>query len=331
MILTEPYLLLVVAVVGFLIAGALAPFEALGWWAGWFGQALHESTPPRTYSPNQPASAEERFEHYILFLSGIHSVSQKTFTRREMSLLEHLKKELPRCALIEVFPYSVTNRALTGQRIFAKVWRWSQRRQMRGAWLAGSLIKVRNLWQVAVSADRRYGPIYNQGSAEMILAALKARGYPEGGGVPVTLIGYSGGGQIALGAAPYLKAAVKAPVQVISMGGVMSGDPGVLAIDKLYHLCGEHDWVEKIGPVFFPGRWRILRYSPWNRAKDLGLIEFVSMGPMTHTGKHDYLDHKHSLPDGRNHFEHTAQVITDIIKRHPPLERSPARAPRALT
>lgn len=277
-------------IVALLVVGLLAPFEALGWWAGWF--VSDTGVEDSDAIPDVLAGAEDDDGkmHFVVFLSGIHSVSGENYAPREIAFLHALRERMPHITLVELFPYSVTNRALTGQRVFAKVWRWVLKNKISGNGLAGFLINLRNLWQVAVSADSRYGPIYNQGSAELILRGLKAKGYKLGSHASVTLIGYSGGGQIAVGAAPYLRQVMNQPVQVISLGGVLSSDPGVLAVAKLYHLFGKRDKVQRVGSVMCPGRWRVLPFSPWNQAKQQGLIELVPMGDMDHTGIGGYLD-----------------------------------------
>jgi pimeloyl-ACP methyl ester carboxylesterase len=308
--------LALVALIGFLIAGALSPFEALGWWAGWYGQPLEQDT-PESDDASLAISQEAQPQRFVVFLSGIHSVSDEVFAGRELALLERLDAKLPDTVIVEVFPYSVTNRALTGQRSFARFWRWALRRKLSGATLAGFLINLRNVWQVAVSADRRYGPIYNQGSADMLGRALRRHGYEVGSGVPITLIGYSGGGQIAMGAAPYLKEAIGAPVQVISLGGVLSADPGLLSLDKLYHLHGTRDMVQRLGPIFFPGRWRLLPHSAWNRAKEEGIVELIDLGPVKHTGRGGYLDDKSLRPDGKSFLEATVEAIVKAIQAAP--------------
>jgi hypothetical protein len=215
----EPLLFLGLALVVFLFAGVLSPFEALGWWAGWYGD--DEPVPAVQASPVDA-------DHFVVFLSGINSVSGEAFAEREVAFLRRLKRELADSSAVlvdDIFPYSVTERALTGRRVFAWFWRWALRTKVSGAGLARFLINLRNLWQVAVSADHRYGPVYNQGSARMILNGLQRHGYRLGSGVPVTLVGYSGGGQVAVGAAPHLKMMIHAPISVISLGGVMSADP----------------------------------------------------------------------------------------------------------
>ncbi len=316
--------LALVALIGFLIAGALSPFEALGWWAGWYGQPLEQSA-PESDDASLAMSQELQPRHFVVFLSGIHSVSDEVFAGRELALLERLDAKLLDTVIVEVFPYSVTNRALTGQRTFARFWRWALKRKLSGATLAGFLINLRNVWQVAVSADRRYGPIYNQGSAEMLERALRRHGYEVGSGVPVTLIGYSGGGQIAMGAAPYLKEALDAPIQVLSLGGVLSADPGLLSLDKLYHLYGTRDMVQRLGAIFFPGRWRLLPHSAWNRAKEEGIVELIDLGPVKHTGRGGYLDDKSLRPDGKSFLDATVEAIVRAIQAAP----HPSEAPLA--
>jgi len=304
----EPLLFFGLALLVFLFAGVLSPFEALGWWAGWFGD--DEDVPTVQAAP----AAAERF---VVFLSGINSVSGEAFAEREVAFLERLKRELADSGAVlvdDIFPYSVTERALTGRRVFSWFWRWALRTKISGAGLARFLINLRNLWQVAVSADSRYGPIYNQGSASMILNGLQRHGYTPKSGVPVTLIGYSGGGQVAVGAAPHLKTVVRAPISVISLGGVMSADPGLLTLEHLYHLHGARDNVQRLGSIFFPGRWPFIP-SPWNKAKKRGVVELVFMGPPDHTGPNGYLDSTSYLPDGRSYLDGTVQTITDLIER----------------
>jgi hypothetical protein len=314
-----PELLFFVALAAlvFLFAGVLSPFEALGWWAGWYGREPDEL---EATSADGAAAAPppETPRHYVVFLSGINSVSGEAFAEREIAFLARLKRALPETVLVDdLFPYSVTAQPLTGSRVFARFWRWALARKLSGPGLAGFLINLRNLWQVAVSADSRYGPMYNQGSAQMILGGLKRHGYhvsTQGRQpAPVLLIGYSGGGQIAVGAAPHLKKIIGAPVTVISLGGVMSADPGLLSLERLYHLYGTRDNVQRLGNIFFPGRWPFIP-SPWKSAKARGIIKLIPMGPMDHTGPGGYLDDQRHLADGRSYLEVTTQTIVKLVR-----------------
>ena len=181
----------------------------------------------------------------------------------------------------------MTNRALTGQRAFAWFWRWALSMKLSNralAGLAGSVINLRNLWQVAVSADRRYGPPYNHSSADLIVGALLHRSYDLNACAPIILVGYSGGGQIAVGAAGHLKELIDADVSVIALGGVQSADPGLAAVQWLYYLAGRKDRIHRFGTLLFPGRWPVFSYSSWNQAKAQGRVRIVDMGPVDHTG-----------------------------------------------
>ena len=293
-----------------LVSGALAPLETLGWWAGWFGVAPSE----RPLSDAQaPATTSQPARHYLVFLPGIDSVSGESYDSSEVAFLEHLRAKLPHTELAEIFPYSVTNRALTGQRTFARIWRWVLARKIAGRKIIGFMINTRNLWQVVVSADKRYGPMYNEGSAELILAGLARSGYPLGSGVPVTILGYSGGGQIAVGAASLVQSVLKAPLYVISLGGVMCADSGLRSVTHLYHLYGERDHTQNVGQLAFPGRWPVFKNSPWNRAKAKGKITRKLIGPMRHTGKSGYFDAHQTLPDGTSYAEATIRELAALV------------------
>jgi hypothetical protein len=302
-----------ILLLAFLLMGALSPIEALGWWAGWF--EANPETPVVTQT--QP------YDYAIVFLTGIHSVSDETYARREIQFLDMLKERLPQALVLEVFPYAATNQALTGQRFFAWFWRIALRLKQGHLPLAGVIINLRNIWQVAVSADKRYGPIYNQATAEAIAKDLQEHGYALGNNIPVYLIGYSGGGQIAVGAAQYLKPLLRAPISVISLGGIVCADPGLLRLENFYHLSGHKDWLQNLGALLFPGRWPILGYSPWFKAKQRGRIHIIPMGPVDHTGKGGYLDSKSKLPDGRSFLEQTVEVVVGIVQKEVGGRRKP--------
>jgi pimeloyl-ACP methyl ester carboxylesterase len=313
--------LLLAGLAAMLAAGMLAPFEALGWWAGWFGP---EQAAP---ADDTDGAAEAAADGYVVFLTGIHSVGGEAFAPRERAFLERLRAELPDLHVIEVFPYSVTNRALTAQRLFAGFWRWAlarkmSRRQLAG--VAGMVINLRNAWQVAVSADRRYGPMYDEGSADLIETTLRAAGYRPRSGAPVVLIGYSGGGQIALGATAPLAARTARTVSVVSLGGVMASPRTVDGLARLVHLRGSNDLVARIGGAFFPGRWPIWRWSTWNRSIERGLIRTVDLGPMDHTGRDGYLDDETSLEDGRSYLDATVATVVGVVREA--LSEPPERA-----
>ena len=295
---------------GVLIWAALSPFETLGWWAGWFGDKIYDDAIPpdgllRIVHPNAKS--------YILFLSGVGRTSSETLSFRERSFLERLARALPQTVIIDdMFPYSVNNLALTGQPIFARLWRWALRWKQHGPQVAGNLINLRNIFQVLTSADKRYGPIYNQGAAEVLMHGLLRYSYSPQSQTPVILVASSGAAQIAVGSASYLAEWLQAPLYVISVGGVFGSDPGLLAVDHLYQLRGHRDAAVKWANLD-AGRWAISASSYWNRARRQGRVSIIDLGPMCHTGRGSYLDTKSTLPNGTIFLDKTIEVVKQIV------------------
>ena len=301
-----------IAAVGFFIWAALTPFEVMGWWAGWFDDRIYsDNIPPdglvRTVRPESTS--------YLIFLSGIGRVSGETFSVYEQEFLRRLAVALPHTVIIDdIFPYSINNLALTGQRFFARLWRMALWNKLHGVKLIGHLINVRNLWQIMLSADKRYGPMYNQASAEVLLDGLLRYDYNLAMPAPVYLVAYSGAGQIAVGAAGYLSEMIAAPVRVISMSGIFSSDPSLLKIDHLYHIVGTKDRSQKLN-LLAPGRWSLLPASEWNRVRRQGKVTTINLGPMGHTGRGGYLDATQTLPDGVSYLDKTVGVMAGIVRQ----------------
>ncbi|MBE9138594.1 CAAX protease [Nodosilinea sp. LEGE 07088] len=300
-----------VGAISLVVAAMLAPLEALGWWAGWYGEGFDSDRPLLPEPAAATASPPRRF---IVYLDGINQATadyQPTVSRYLDELHRHLPSDI---TLVKgLIPYSVLNRSLTEDRPLAFFWRGIEALSQRlGTWV-GLIINIRNVLIVAVSADQRYGPIYNQGVAQRVFEKLVQVGYPTTGGVPLTLIGYSGGGQIALGILPFLRRALGAPVEVISLAGVISGNVRALDAEQIYHLVGTKDPVERLGPIMFPRRWAIAPLSYWNRAKQKGKISFISLGPVTHQVPGGVLDDQAFLADGRSHLQQTLDFTLDIL------------------
>jgi predicted Abi (CAAX) family protease len=300
-----------VGVIALVVAAMLAPLEALGWWAGWYGDDFDGD---RQLLPEPAAATASPPRRFIVYLDGINQATadyQPTVSRYLNELHGYLPTDI---TLVKgLIPYSVLNRSLTEDRPLAFFWRGIEALSRRlGAWV-GLIINIRNVLIVAVSADQRYGPIYNQGVAQRVFEKLVRVGYPATGGIPLTLIGYSGGGQIALGILPFLRRALGAPVEVISLAGVISGNVRALDAEQIYHLVGTKDPVERLGPIMFPRRWAIAPLSYWNRAKQKGKISFISLGPVSHQVPGGVLDDQAFLPDGRSHLQQTLELTLDIL------------------
>ena len=308
--LMQMLVLVGIALLGLLVWAALSPFETLGWWAGWFGDEIYHEEMP---SDGLVRSIRPNAKCYIIFLSGIGRVSGETLSYREAEFLRTLAAALPEAVVIDdVFPYSVNNLALTGQPFFARIWRWALRRKRDGPALAGNIINIRNAFQVLISADSRYGPIYNQAMAEVLLHGLLRYDYPVDSDIPVFVIGYSGACQMAVGATTYLAEWIKAPIYILSLGGVFASDVGLLAAEHIYHFYGTGDRVYHLSLVA-PRRWPIFATSEWNRAKRQGKVTEIDIGPMGHTGRGGYLDPKATLPDGTRYVDRTVEAIAAVV------------------
>lgn len=306
--------LLWISAVGLIVAGLLAPLETLGWWAGWYEDEVNPFQNAGQLA--EPIADQSGVRRFIVFLDGI-GMSNFEYLPDSEEFLDTLAQSLPKdIALIRgILPYSVLNRPLSEDRPLAFLWKYADNlRFANPASLLGLLVNVRNLLIVGVSADKRYGPIYNQGIAQVVFNGLMKNGYPWASSTPVTFIGYSGGGQMSCACAPYLKRALGAPIDVISLGGVISANINLLKLEHLYHLVGEKDQVERLGPKVFPGRWRLFPLSYWNRAKRRGKVSIISMGPVGHNVPGGILDSKLILPDGRNSLEHTLDTIHRILR-----------------
>jgi hypothetical protein len=252
---------------------------------------------------------------YVVYLTAIGGISAEELSGRERGFLDRLAERLPEAVIIhDVFPFSVTNNPLNGERQFGWLWERIHKSRLKGRpGVLSAFIFARNLFQVGVSADPRYGPIYNVGVGHEIARSLFRHGYPFEGRKPIIVMGWSGGGQIALGVGRYLAEGLEAQIYVISIGGVLSSDPAIAYVSHLYHLEGSKDGFPRIADVLFPGRWSIVAYSPWNQARRQGKITFLDPGPMRHTGRGDYFDSRSQLPNGQSHVEKTVAVIGDIV------------------
>jgi hypothetical protein len=299
-----------------LIGAILAPLESLGWWAGWSAEKPGYIGPDEELIEAGKSQPVENY--YLVYLSGIGVASADGLAKDEVDFLNQMEIDLPDARIIsDVFPYSVNNNPLTGQRALTPLWRWLRAKQEKNpdSLIALLFINLRNMLQVAVSADPRYGPIYNLGIADEIADSLARHGYPFGSGKPVFLIGFSGGGQVSVGCATYLAPMIAAPVYVISIGGVLSDDPGINHVRHLTHLWGQKDPLQGIGGILWSGRWSVFPQSDWNRAKAAGRISMVAMGPMAHNALGGYYDIRVALPDGTNHCVATsARVKSEILR-----------------
>jgi pimeloyl-ACP methyl ester carboxylesterase len=308
--------LLTILLMVLLVVLLISPFESLRWWAGWVSdgqdhQKVSESAGRSTSTTRMSAPLADQ---YVIFLSGVGALGSAV-NRWEQSLLDVLHSGLHGgVVLTGLFPFTVRAGTLTEQRPTAWFWRWLAHLRETRAGVLAYLIDWRNLGQVFVSMDPRYGPIYSKGIEEKLAALLHEQGYVEGTGKPITLIGYSGGAQIALGASLYLAHDLHAPVSVISLGGVIGDDPALETVEHLYHLWGTKDVESRLATAMVPARWPISRWSLWNQAIAAHRVTQECLGAMTHYGPKSYLDAGTLGSDGRSFVEVTGSTMLRIIE-----------------
>ena len=319
--LSEIATLIGIGILLLIIAWIFAPLESLGWWAGW---SKGSRTPLKRADLEEKAShfqSKDQKTYYLVYLSGIGMAGTDKLAPDEQAFIDGLREAIPEAEIIlDVFPYSVTNNPLTGERALTPLWKKVREMQLKNPnnLLALLSINIRNAMQVLVSSDPRYGPIYGLGVAEEIARSLARHGYPIGAQKPVFLIGYSGGGQVSVGATPYLKGIIEAPVYIVTVGGFLTDDPGIRFVEHLHHNYGEKDPLQAMAGLLWFGRWPIMLKSAWNQALGGGKISKQSTGPMAHNGKGGYYDIYSTLEDGQNFCAATVQAVSQAIRRLSP-------------
>jgi hypothetical protein len=316
---------LILGLLGVLVVAAIAvPVTVLVWWAGWSRRA-HLSVRPPNLSPSHqatsvaltPSPSHTSAGPFLVYFSGVGDISDVYQSRYEDELLDAVAARVAGLVVItDVFGFSVYNLSMTSQRRLGWFWSWVHAVRLRKGspfQRAGLLINLRNILHISVSADRRYGPVYNYSVAEMVLQSLVRHGYGLGSGAPVALLGFSGGAQIALATAGTIQATLGAPVQVITMGGIMNAGPSLRAVTRLTLLYGSGDSVQRIPDWIFPSRWPLFRNSDWNRALKAGRIRRICLGPMGHTKRNSYLDGTVHVADGRSYRDVTADAIAELL------------------
>lgn len=291
----------------------LSPLESLRWWADKGEEEVRHSFEQLSASECREPTAN----HFLVYLSGVGVLGGDQLSRREKAWLDSVEEQLDDVVVVsDVFPYAVDNRGLLQR---ATVWLWSFLDRTRRKWKANPihfLINIRNVAQVLVSSDSRYGPTYNIGLAQEIWRSLQRHGYRPGSGDPVTLAGFSGGAQMALGAGWFL-GGIGVPVSLISIGGIFADDPGLDRMSHVWQLSGSRDKMQYLGAVVFPGRWPTAPLSPWGKAKREGRVSVIDLGPMKHDGGGAYFGRSRHLADGRSFAEATGDAVLEILKEQP--------------
>ena len=185
-----------------------------------------------------------------------------------------------------IMPYSVMNSPLDEDRPLAFFWKYADKlRFANPASVLGLFVNIRNVLIVGVSADQRYGPLYNQGIAQVVYNGLVKNGYRLGSGTPITFIGYSGGGQMACACAPYLKRALSAPIDAISLGGALSAPTATFLSLSISTTWWERRTASSaLGRLCFPVAGRYFPCPTGTGGKRRGKVTIIPMGPVGASG-----------------------------------------------
>lgn len=266
-----------------LIAEALlARYEVLVYVAGWRPPTISRpdgTSYARGADPNRPPDA------YLIYLDGI---GKRRFhdTRDGGRLVKSLINRAPELRVLgQVQPYSPLAVPLADR----PVWAWLRRH-------IGLLLFLHNVMQIFVAADRRYRPLYNRAVGAQIATELRVAGYRPDSGIPVVLLSYSGGAQVASGAVNELWSQLRTPLWLITLGGFHNGANDITHAQHLYRLTSAGDWIERVGTWIFPQRWRLFRWSGWNRAEREGKITVHRLDPATHIGSRSYIARRPAYP-----------------------------------
>ncbi|MBD2083899.1 hypothetical protein NDI49_12460 [Trichocoleus sp. ST-U3] len=309
--------LLLLAVFILIIWGITSPVGTVVWWleqgAETLGLKKNQSLILPPNNDSNPDAKSSPINCYIVFLTGVGDFSANELTPGEEVFLDRIVESHPNCVAVgDVFPYSAENKGLGGQRLLSPVWHFANRNGGMG--IASVLIKIRNLWRFAISADPRYGSIYNQGIANAIIERMNG-GKPisrtESKPLDIILVGTSGGVQVALGAAPYLNQWLDTKITIVSVGGVFNGRSGFQAA-RFYHLRGRRDWVEDLGGIVFPSRWLWNVSSQFNQARLQGHYSARSSGSHAHDGPEGYFGLEVAKPEDMTYVELTLQEVNKL-------------------
>jgi hypothetical protein len=300
--MNELLLLLLVGGLGpvLLAEALLARYEVLAFTAGW-------RTPTAELPEGMPyalgAAADRPPDAYLVYLDGI---GKRRFrdSRDGGRLVKALIAGAPELRVLgQVLPYSPLADPLADR----PVWAWLRRR-------VGLLLFLHNVMQIFVAADRRYRPLYNRAVGTQIATQLRLAGYQPGSDIPVVLLSYSGGAQVAAGAVDELHTRLRAPLLLIALGGFHNGANDLTHARHLYELTSANDRIARVGTWIFPQRWRLFRRSGWNRARRAGKVTVHRLDPATHVGPLSYISPEAKLPDGRSHLDRTADTVISLIR-----------------
>ncbi len=282
------------------LVGLLVPITGIysvagqyAFWNGWLGELpdpaqLFGQSEQQRAATGEAAAAVDRF---VVYLDGIHQ-SEQEHPPRVAALLAELAAQLPTGTLLieGVQTYTISPAELAADAGSRWFWRRlfalqeSHPNRLVNA-ICGGLVQANNVIKVGISADRRYGPILNYELALKVVQRLVEAGLRQGSGQRIVLLGYSGGGEMAVGMADVLHVLSRCPVQILTCCGVFSGNQRLDQVAGVAMVVGSRDPIAALGPLLFPGRSPLLPLSNWNKARFAGRVSREVVAGMGHNGR----------------------------------------------
>jgi hypothetical protein len=274
------------------IAGILSLVSQYAFWEGWLGglpepaALFAEAGAPS--SANCAAKPPPR--GYVIYLDGIHQYSFDHPPRVTAFLSELEARLAPGVQLLRGFEtYTLLPVPLAEDRGGAWFWRrlfalqdHHPSRFVRS--LTTALVQANNVIKVGISSDRRYGPIRHYELALKIAQRLAHAGFHPRDGASLVLLGYSGGAEMAFGAADYLQRLCPVPLRIVCFCGVFSGNHPLERVESIGQVVGGGDRVAALGTVAYPGRSPLWPLSRWRRALRAGRVQRRGIPGMAHSG-----------------------------------------------
>lgn len=311
---------LILAMAGFLaLWGMLAPITTIVWWlnqtASSLGFEAKEKEKPDVLqqSDSQQSDSDPAVAPcYIVFLPGVGNFSPNEIADGEEYFIDQLAARHDNCVAVkDVFPYSIANSGLDKETGLAPIWEAAKNSEY---FPGQTFIQLRNLWRFALSADDRYGPVYNLGMAHTIVERMHAAQPITRSDQPINLIlvSTSGGTQVALGATDHLHDWIgEARITVVSIGGAFEGREGFNSAEHVYHFYGDRDRVTDLPHVLFPARWPFVVGSPVNQAQREDRYTVCNSGTSDHTGEEGYFGSAISY-DNISYLEQTLEEVAQL-------------------